>query len=58
MPSSKLPSLPIEEHIYYVRREKVTLDADLAILYGVQTKALIQAAKRNLGRFPLDFMFS
>jgi hypothetical protein len=55
--SSKLSSLPIKEHIYYIRQEKVMLDADLAILYGVQTKVLIQAVKRNLERFPLDFMF-
>jgi hypothetical protein len=40
-----------------VRGEKVLLDADLARLYGVRTKALNQAVKRNLERFPPDFMF-
>ena len=43
--------------IYLVRGEKVLLDADLAALYGVTTKALNQAVKRNLARFPVDFMF-
>lgn len=57
MPSQRLSVLPIEEHIYYVRHEKVMLDADLAVLYGVQTKVLIQAVKRNIDRFPQDFMF-
>lgn len=40
-----------------IRGEKVLLDADLADLYGVETKALNQAVKRNLERFPADFMF-
>ena len=40
-----------------VRGEKVLLDSDLAALYGVSTKALNQAVKRNLDRFPADFMF-
>ena len=40
-----------------VRGEKVLLDADLAYLYGVATKVLNQAVKRNLDRFPADFMF-
>ena len=40
-----------------VRGQKVLLDADLAALYGVPTKALVQAVKRNLVRFPGDFMF-
>jgi hypothetical protein len=43
--------------IYSVREHKVMLDADLAALYGVPTKALVQAVKRNLARFPADFMF-
>jgi len=43
--------------IYLVRGEKVLLDADLAGLYGVTTKALNQAVKRNVERFPGDFMF-
>ena len=43
--------------VVVVRGEKVLLDADLAELYGVATKALNQAVKRNLDRFPADFMF-
>jgi ORF6N domain-containing protein len=43
--------------IVMVRRQKVILDCDLAALYGVLTKALIQAVKRNRDRFPKDFMF-
>lgn len=43
--------------VHLVRGEKVLLDADLAALYGVPTKALNQAVKRNLDRFPADFMF-
>lgn len=43
--------------IYYVRGQKVMLDADLAKLYQVETKVLKQAVRRNLSRFPEDFMF-
>lgn len=43
--------------IYLIRNRKVMLDADLAMLYGVPTKALNQAVKRNPQRFPDDFMF-
>lgn len=43
--------------ICFVRGERVLLDADLAVLYGVPTKALNQAVKRNRERFPADFMF-
>jgi hypothetical protein len=45
------------ERIRSVRGHKVLLASDLAALYGVQTKALIQAVKRNLERFPADFAF-
>ena len=48
---------PIEARILLVRSERVMLDADLAELYGVATKVLIQAVKRNAERFPVDFMF-
>jgi hypothetical protein len=48
---------PIDHHIYVVRGQKVMIDADLAALYRVETRALIQAVKRNLSRFPEDFMF-
>jgi hypothetical protein len=52
-----LPVDRIERLIHLVRGEKVLLDADLAELYGVETKALNRAAKRNRSRFPADFMF-
>jgi len=47
----------IEQKIYLIRGQKVMLDADLAELYGVKTKILNKAVKRNLDRFPEDFMF-
>jgi hypothetical protein len=47
----------IENAILLVRGEKVLLDSDLANLYGVTTKALNQAVKRNQSRFPKDFLF-
>ena len=47
----------IESRILVVRDQKVIIDADLALLYGVPTKALNQAVKRNAERFPGDFMF-
>ena len=47
----------IESRILLLRGQKVLLDADLASLYGVQTRVLNQAVKRNLNRFPADFMF-
>jgi hypothetical protein len=43
--------------IYYIRQQKVMLDADLAELYGVETRVLKQAVRRNESRFPDDFMF-
>jgi hypothetical protein len=51
------PAIQIERHILLIRGEKVMLDADLAVLYQVQTRALTQAVKRNSERFPEDFMF-
>ena len=47
----------IEKAIYLIRGEKVMLDRDLAGLYGVATKALKQAVRRNRDRFPEDFIF-
>lgn len=47
----------IANKIYFIREEKVMLDRDLAELYNVETRALIQAVKRNIERFPEDFMF-
>lgn len=52
-----IPSEKIDKAIYLIRGEKVMLDRDLALLYGVETKVLNRAVKRNLQRFPLDFMF-
>ncbi|MEA3428918.1 MAG: ORF6N domain-containing protein [Thermodesulfobacteriota bacterium] len=47
----------IASKIYLIRGIKVMLDADLAGLYGVETKVLKQAVRRNIKRFPSDFMF-
>ena len=52
-----LPAERIENKILVIRGKKVMLDRDLATLYGVTTKVLNQAAKRNKRRFPSDFMF-
>jgi hypothetical protein len=52
-----VPVEQVERLIHLARGEKVLLDADLAMLYGVETKVLNRAVKRNLGRFPPDFMF-
>ena len=48
---------PIAEEILNLREQKVMLDHDLARLYGVQTRVLNQAVKRNSDRFPPDFAF-
>ena len=47
----------IQDKIYEIRGQRVMLDRDLAEMYGVLTKALNQAVKRNIDRFPSDFMF-
>lgn len=47
----------IQEHVYVIREHKVMLSYDLAYLYKVEPRALIQAVKRNSERFPSDFMF-
>jgi len=52
-----VPMERIERSILLIRGEKVMLDAALAELYGVETKILVRAVKRNLKRFPADFMF-
>jgi hypothetical protein len=57
---SKLISIKennISSLIYFIRGEKVMLDYDLAVLYEVETRALKQAVRRNIKRFPEDFMF-
>jgi hypothetical protein len=50
-------SQPVENFIHMIRGQRVMLDSDLAALYGVETRVLIQATKRNSARFPQDFMF-
>jgi hypothetical protein len=55
--TNDFPVAQIENVIYPVRGQRVMLDRDLAGLYGVETKVLNQAVKRNLGRFPADFLF-
>ena len=52
-----IPIERIAEKIYLIRDEKVMLDSDLAALYGVETRVLVQAVKRNIERFPPHFMF-
>ncbi|MBA3680732.1 MAG: ORF6N domain-containing protein [Bacteroidetes bacterium] len=52
-----VPDEIVMNKIYFIRDQKVMLDRDLAALYGVETKVLKQAVKRNMERFPEDFMF-
>ncbi len=52
-----VPNDRIENKIFFIRGKKVMIDRDLAELYGVETKVLNQAVKRNIKRFPDDFMF-
>jgi hypothetical protein len=52
-----VPQHMIESKIYLLRGKKVMLDRDLATLYGVETRTLNQAVRRNINRFPEDFMF-
>jgi len=52
-----VPQQIIEGKIYLLRGKKVMLDRDLATLYGVETRTLNQAVRRNINRFPEDFMF-
>ncbi|HEY4079489.1 MAG TPA: ORF6N domain-containing protein [Burkholderiaceae bacterium] len=51
------PESLIQRRIHVLRELRIMLDADLAQLYGVETRALVQAVKRNIARFPEDFMF-
>ena len=48
---------PIEKRIFILRGERIMLSFDIAALYGIEPKALVQAVKRNSDRFPEDFMF-
>jgi hypothetical protein len=57
MSRGAIPAERIERSILVLRGHKVLLDADLAQLYGVETKVLLQALKRNPDCFPKDFMF-
>lgn len=52
-----IPVEKIESSIFFIRGHKIMLDNDLAILYGVETKNLTRSVKRNIARFPEDFMF-
>jgi len=55
--SGIIPQEVVESKILLIRGKKIMLDRDLALLYGVETKVLNQAVKRNRSRFPEDFMF-
>ena len=55
--SLEIPPERMQRRILLIRGQKVRLDADLAKLYGVATKAFNQRVRRNMGRFPSDFMF-
>ncbi len=56
-PNSPMPLERITQSILLIRGHKVMLDADLAALYEVETRVLVQAVKRNLARFPQDPLF-
>jgi len=53
-----VPVESVVNKIVLLRGEKILLDRDLALLYGVETRALNQAVRRNIKRFPEDFMFT
>ncbi|MFM2229047.1 MAG: hypothetical protein RL607_305 [Bacteroidota bacterium] len=57
MQNTMRPKETVLDKIYVIRNQKVLLDRDLAQLYGIETKRLKEAVKRNLSRFPEDFMF-
>ena len=60
MSTQLLPTIPDEvivSKIYLIRDQKVMVDRDLGELFGLETKVLKQAVKRNIKRFPIDFMF-
>jgi hypothetical protein len=58
MPKNKLNIDQLGQLIYEIRGQRVMFDSDLASIYGVETKALNRAVKRNLDRFPKDFVFN
>ena len=55
--NNKIAEKKIEAKILTIRNQQVMIDRDLAELYGTETKVLNQAVKRNIERFPEDFMF-
>lgn len=55
---SLIPIESVISKILVIRNQKVILDRDLAVLYGAETRALKQAVRRNIKRFPEDFMFA
>ncbi len=57
MKTSPITVAPVENRIIVIRRQKVILDADLAELYGVETRRLNEQVRRNRNRFPADFIF-
>jgi len=52
-----IPQGVIEKRIFLIRSQRVMIDRDLALLYGVETKYLNRQVKRNINRFPVEFMF-
>ncbi|MFX1706889.1 ORF6N domain-containing protein [Chitinophaga sp. CC14] len=54
---ASIPDEIVKNKIYFIRGQKIMLDRDLAELYGVETKRLKEAVRRNINRFPEDFMF-
>jgi ORF6N domain len=57
MSKAIIPVERVAQSIRWIRGQKVLLDSDLAVLYGVETKNLNKAVKRNTERFPTDFIF-
>jgi hypothetical protein len=57
MKNKLIPTEKIDRAILFIRGQKVMLDSDLAVIYGVKTSRLNEQVKRNIDRFPEDFMF-
>lgn len=57
MPSKTISIETVSNKIFFIRGQKVMIDRDLAQLYGVTTKRLNEQVRRNMKRFPVDFMF-
>ena len=55
--NTQLEPTEIQNKIYIIRNQRVMLDSDLSEIYGVETRVLNQSVKRNIERFPEDFMF-